>query len=111
MSQITLSINLRQLKHSIVKGRSGQNVICIPVDDNNLYHSERGEYLNLVAFEVKNQNPAYKNDTHILRQSLPKSKYETMTEEERRAMPIVGNMSIGRGQTEQQAESLADLPY
>lgn len=92
--------------------------ICIPIDDNpNMYLGEKGCYLNMTAVEVS--NPQF-GDTHILKPDLPKEIRERMTQEQRDALPILGNMrplvkgqAINQTVNSEQAESEPqdDLPF
>lgn len=97
MSSISIKIDLRQLKHIIqkLKRKDGTEVECltIPINENNLFKGEKGVYLDLTAFELKNKQPGSK-DTHIVKQSLPKEVFEKMTDEEKRALPILGNAIV-----------------
>lgn len=94
---ITLKINLLNLKGAMknMKTKSGKEVLtyCIPVEMNNLYQGEKGLYLDMVAFEVKEKKNDSK-DTHLIKQSLSKDVRKAMTEEEKRAMPILGNLRV-----------------
>lgn len=116
---ITLKLNFTQLKHSVrkMKGASGEmDCLVIPIDLNKLYKGEKGVYLNLIAFEVKEKKGDSK-DTHLLKQSFTKEERDNMTEEQVNALPILGNMRIWEPQ-EQNAveiepvpEETTDLPF
>ena len=92
--------------------------ICIPIDDNpSIYLGEKGCYLSMTAVEVS--NPQY-GDTHCLKPDLPKEVRERMTQEQRDALPIIGNMRpLVKGQpisqtvsSEQpETEPQEDLPF
>jgi len=92
--------------------------ICIPIDDNpSIYLGDKGCYLNMTAVEVN--NPQY-GDTHCLKPDLPKETYQAMTQEQRDALPILGNMrplvkgqAITRTVSSDQAETAPeeDLPF
>lgn len=61
------------------------------------------------------QNSQY-GDTHCIKQNLEKSVYDAMTEEQRRAMPIIGSMrplekSQAALDTSYMVESDEDLPF
>lgn len=85
---ITGKINLEALKcvKQLKKGKSG-DVLClvIPIEANNLYQGQKGTYLDIVAFEVK--NPEAGKDTHLVKQSLPADK---RTQDQ----PIIGNLKV-----------------
>jgi len=64
--------------------------LIIPIDENpSIYLGEKGCFLNFTAVEVK--NPQY-GDTHLIKADIPKEVYENMTDEERNAQPIFGNV-------------------
>lgn len=92
----TIKVNLAALSGAFVKdftsSRTGVTKKCvvIPVDDNpSMFAGEKGIYLNIAAFA--NENPRF-DDTHMLKPNVPKEVREQMSDEERRAMPILGNM-------------------
>jgi hypothetical protein len=121
---ITGKINIAKLKHVVMnkKNKAGQEVKClvIPIESNHLFEGKDGNvYLDIVAFDVKNPK-ADSKDTHIVKQSLPKEVREAMSEEEKNAMPILGNLNAGgSGSNEQPAnaapgvvlEENDDLPF
>lgn len=96
---ITGKIDLTQLKN-IVKDMKGKNgttkCLILPIDANHLYIGKNGNvYLDLVAFALEKESQF--GDTHIVKQSLPKDVREKMTDEEKKAQPILGNMKVGTG--------------
>jgi hypothetical protein len=118
---ITGSLNLSALKHVIMetKGKSGQvKGVFIPLEANDLQQHENGNvYINVVAFEMKEPKDYA---THIVKQSFPKEKRESMSKEEKDAQPILGNLkttapnsgdannNAGGGQTFMEDD---DLPF
>lgn len=93
MSNLSIKVNLLQLQGAFVTNLKGKTAtkrcLIIPVDDANLYVGQKGCYLNTTAIEM--QNSQY-GDTHCIKQNLDKGIYDTMTEEQRRAMPIIGSV-------------------
>jgi hypothetical protein len=92
-------INLGQLQHVVVKkkGKDKKEIECmvIPIESNHLFKGKDGNiYLDIVAFELK--DPKH-NDTHLVKQSLPKEIREKQTEEEKNAVPILGNLNVNVG--------------
>jgi hypothetical protein len=91
-------INLAQLKHAIItkKGQSGMiEGIFIPIELNGLFKSDKGNvFLDLIAFDSVNKE--YKQ-THAIKQSLPKEKYEAMSEEEKKLTPFIGHLNANVG--------------
>ena len=96
-------LNLAQLKHVVQKKKSKSGEIeclVIPIDSNHLFKGKDGNvYLDIVAFEIK--EPKF-DDTHVIKQSLPKEVREKMSEEEKHAMPIFGglNTNLGSGSSQ-----------
>ena len=64
--------------------------LVIPIEDNHLYEGEKGVYADFIAWEMreKKENGA----THLIKQSLPKEARDGMSEEEKRALPIFGDL-------------------
>lgn len=80
-----------------VKGKTGEKQgVFVPIEDNKLFVSKdesnktKGAYLNFVAFE--NKQPGKFGDTHMIKQSIGKDARSKMSDEEKRAIPIFGNM-------------------
>ena len=121
MGNISIKINLAGLVHAtrIEKGQTGeQECIIIPIGKNNLVKGEKGLYLDLAAFEIKDRSKmdAERKDTHLIKQSLPKEVYEAMSEEQKRQMPILGNAVLwGSNSNEAQLNEPTapddDLPF
>lgn len=112
MSQISVKINLRQLKHVVktMKRKDGTTIECliIPIKANNLYEGEKGLYLDLSAFALKEMKEGSK-DTHLVKQQLPKEVYNAMSEEERKATPILGNAILWSGHSEPEPNTSSDI--
>lgn len=93
MGNFSIKEDLLKLKGAFItnfKGRTEtKRCLVIPVDDSGLYVGEKGVYLNLTAIEM--DNPKFK-ETHCIKQSLDKEIYETLTDEQRQALPIIGGM-------------------
>lgn len=92
---ITLKVNLRQLVHSQMTTPKGAKCIVIPIVENNLFEGEKGIYLDLVGFERKEVKEG--EDTHLLKQSFSKDKLAAMTDEQKKALPILGNARVSSG--------------
>ena len=124
MSNQAINLKLTALK-SAGKARltnpKGEAVDCliIPIKDNHLYESERGDiYLTLTAWE----NERLKDGkTHLIKQSFNKEARERMSEEEKKSIPILGDMKpIGQEKREMPTYSVGqpaashndgDLPF
>ena len=121
MSRILGKLNLAQLKGQVkvMQGQSGMiECLVLPLVANNLFKGEKGIYLDLIAFEIENKKGDSK-DTHLVKQSLSKEIFEKMTDEEKKAMPIIGNLRVwdstyseAEPQTNMTAQSESDdLPF
>lgn len=125
MSRLNFSINLMKLKNTGISclnsARSGLTKKCliIPIDDNKLSVTEKGVYLNLVAFESEKAE----NQSHLIKQSFSKEILEKMSEEEKLSYPILGGINkpvvptgetyTSPGKTEANVEKapIDDLPF
>lgn len=121
MGRISTKINLAALKNAaIITSGKNKDVDCIliPIEQNNLYRSDKGAvYLDLIGFETPVDKRKGK-DTHLVKQSLSKEIQDKMTEEEKKAMPILGNhidwddtQSAPAEQGAKVANDLDDLPF
>lgn len=102
MANYSIKTDLLKLKGAFVTNLKGKTTtkrcLIIPVDEAGLFVGEKGVYLNLTAIEM--QNPKY-SETHCVKVSLDKERYDAMTEEERQAQPIIGGMKqLERKQSE-----------
>lgn len=115
MSNISIKLNLRQLKNIVkpMRRKDGSTVECLvlPIDSNHIFRGGKGLYLDLTAIEIKNKVGDSK-DTHLVKQSIPKEVYEKMTEEQKKSLPIIGNAIVWDRQEPEpvQAPELQDLP-
>jgi hypothetical protein len=93
MSKLNIKLNLSNLK-GVVRYEAGETgpveCLIIPIEANHLFKGKSGIYLDLTAFELKEIKD---NQTHLIKQSLPKEVYQKQTEEEKKTMPILGNVS------------------
>jgi len=121
MANISIKLNLKSLKsvEMKMKNKAGNQVDClvIPIAENNLFKGEKGVYLDITAMELKNPTNGSK-DTHLLKQNLQKDVYANMSDEQKKAMPILGNAIYwGKSGTTQESSSDllgsdgSDLPY
>ena len=98
--RMNIKINLSNLISAVryEKGESGHvECLIIPIDKNHLFRGKSGVYLDLTAFDLKEERDG---QTHLIKQSLPKEVYQKMSEEEKYAAPIIGSVSIPQQQTE-----------
>lgn len=80
MSNISIDLNLRQLKHAVITTKKGTKCLLLPIEENQFVEGEKGIYLNATGFEIKNKSDDQKN-THLVKQSFKKEVYESMTDE------------------------------
>lgn len=128
MTDFNGKLNLLKLKRAgimQIQGRTGVlRCLVIPVEDNNIFvttdenNHPKAAYIDLTAWELK--NPKY-NETHMIKQSLPKEVREKMTDEEKKAIPILGGLKPVIFESQNAASSCAapiaqtqnsdDLPF
>lgn len=89
-----IKIDLLKVKGAFVRNLKGKEqtkrCLIIPVDEaDGMFLGEKGCYLSMTAIELV--NPQYK-DTHCIKVDIPKEQREKMTEDEKNAIPILGNL-------------------
>lgn len=93
MANFSIKTDLLKLAGAFVTNLKGKTAtkqcLVIPVEDAALFVGKNGVYLNLTAFEMRE---ARYGDTHCVKQSLDKDRYDALSEEERKALPILGGM-------------------
>ena len=93
MANFSLRIDLLRLKGAFLTTLKGSTAtkrcLCIPIDDVPLFLGQKGCYLEMTALEVREAKYA---DTHCVKLSLPKEVYESLTQEQRGEIPILGGM-------------------
>lgn len=97
---ITLKLNLTAFAHALMQSDKEKDeiILCVPVKKNKFFLSEkRNVYLDVVGFEFENKNPDSR-DTHLLKQSFTKDELLKMTDEQKKALPIIGNACVNFGQ-------------
>jgi len=96
MSNISIKINLRQLKSAVrtMKSASGEiECLIIPINQNHLIKGEKGIYIDMQAYELK-EKKADRKDTHLIKQDFPKEVFDAMSDEEKKTTPILGNLVV-----------------
>ena len=75
-----------------LSGKNGQLKKClvIPIKDNHLYEGEKGIYADFIAWEMKEKKE--NGTTHLVKQSLPKEIRDGLTDLEKKALPIFGDL-------------------
>lgn len=122
MANYSIKTDLLKLAGAFVTNLKGKTAtkqcLVIPVEDAALFVGKSGVYLNLTAIEMKESRYG---DTHCIKQSLDRARYDALSEEERKKLPILGGMHELEVQTRtmevkttMDATSLADdddLPF
>ena len=82
-----------------LSGKNGQLKKCpvIPIVENHLYEGEKGIYADFIAWEMRERKE--NGTTHLLKQSLSKEVRSAMTEEQKKSMPIFGDMKDAQTDT------------
>lgn len=95
MGNYKVKIDLSKLRKSsvtelVIDGQKKKGVF-IPIEDNNLFVSQKSNsiYLDMTAYTVKNDKYG---QSHILKQKMGGVAWRNMTEDERRNIPIVGSL-------------------
>lgn len=117
MSNLNIKLNLQNLNCAVrtEKSKSGLvECIIIPIEQNYLFKGEKGIYLDLTAFELK--EPKDKK-THLIKQQLPKEVFKAMTDEQKKSTPILGDVTTWEHTEPEPVSSSAplgpddDLPF
>lgn len=96
MPNYNLKLDLSKLKNACIKNlkaKSGEvKCLIIPIDDNNLFVSEKtgSIYLDCTCTEL--QAPKYEQ-THFIKRRYTKEQFYQLDQEERKNIPILGNLS------------------
>ncbi len=110
MANLNLKINLQNLHCAcrFEKGVAGPvECLIIPLEKNHLFKGEKGIYLDMTAFELKEKKD---NQTHLIKQTLPKEVFQKMTDEQKRATPIIGNISTWEHKEADPISDVTTLP-
>lgn len=119
MGNFSAKLNLLQLNAVVknLKGQSGEvKCLVIPINQNSLFEGEKGIYLDIQGFEIKQKREGSK-DTHLIKQSFPKEVYDKLTDEQKKELPILGNAIFWDGGNQETTSSTAvlsdedDLPF
>lgn len=113
MSNFGIKIDLLKVKGACLRNLKGATMtkrcLIIPVDDDpSIYIGEKGCYLNMTAIEL--ENPQYK-DTHMIKGDIPKEARDSMTEEQRNALPILGNLRPIQPKQQPAMQVTGEVPF
>jgi hypothetical protein len=111
MSNLSIKVNLTKIAGShfiTLPGKKGPTkCIVMPVDDCNLYVGEKGVYLDLTAYQYKDQKFV---DTHFIKPNLPKEVFDAMTKDQQDAIDICGGVKPIQPKQMAAAESSEFIP-
>lgn len=93
MANKKFSLNLNKFNNVVVKEVEGKfskkMCICIPIEDNRLFKSDSGYHADFVAWECDNDKFG---STHFIKRSVPAEEFKSMSAEDRKMLPIFGNV-------------------
>ena len=96
-NNISIKTDLLKLQGATRMDINGKNgpvkCLVIPIELANLYDGEKGVYLDQTAIPLTNPREGSK-DTHLVKQSFGKEKFAAMSEDEKKAIPIMGNAIV-----------------
>lgn len=97
---LNMSLNITNIRGAFVRSLKGRSeskpCVIIPIDEQTMFVGEKGIYIDLVAFPLKEEHKNGDNDerTHSIKQSFRKEFRESLSEDERKAIPFIGNVSV-----------------
>jgi hypothetical protein len=109
MSNLSIKLNLQNLICAcrFEKGSLGPvECLIIPLEKNYLFKGEKGVYLDLIAFELKEKK---ENKTHLIKQKIPKEIFKALSDEQKGATPILGDVSTWEREEEKPISDLTTL--
>lgn len=103
MANYNIRLDLSKLSGVFLKEINGQAYACVPVKDNLFVSSKTNAiYLDAVAYELEEE---YYGQSHSIKQKVGADRYKTMTAEQRRAIPKMGNLTpVVRNSNNQSAQ-------
>lgn len=104
-----LKIDIKKLNRTFVyqiQGRTEKvECLCIPVSE--FYHGKNGELYCTIGITEKQTVGTY-GDTHFAKQQLEKEAYNRLSDEQKRAIPIIGNMQPSKFANQSKIETVQD---
>ena len=98
-------INLSKFKHHRITTKKGTKCIVLLIDENNFIEDKNSDihsyFQSWDLKKVETNEHGFKK-THLIKQKLTKEEYNALTEEQKKAMPIFGNVTeyVGKGSEE-----------
>ena len=104
-----LKINVKALNRAFVHAIQGKTekveCLCIPVSE--FYKGKNGELYCTIGI-TERQTPGTYGDTHFAKQQLEKESYSKLTDEQKKSIPIIGNMQPSKFGNTQKVEQVQD---
>ena len=104
-----LKIDIKKLNRTFVyqiQGRTEKvECLCIPVSE--FYAGKNGELYCTLAIQERQTVGTY-GDTHFAKQQLEKEAYNRLSDEQKRAIPIIGNMQPSKFANQSKIETVQD---
>lgn len=90
-----IKLDLSKMKNVFIKEIQGSSrtlqCVCIPIRDNNIFVSERKSiYLDMQATPLQSERYG---QSHLIKPKVGSENWKAMSEEERKAIPIIGNLA------------------
>ncbi len=103
-NNISIKIDLQKFNGATVMpvGKNQTECIVIPIEMAGLFKGTKGIYADLTAIPLASPK-ADSKDTHLIKQSYSKEKFAAMSEEQKKAIPIMGNAIVWGGESSQPA--------
>ena len=97
--------DIKKLNKAFVYGIQGKtekvDCVCIPVSE--FYHGKNGELYCTLSIIERNSIGQY-GDSHMMKQQLEKASYQALNEEQKKNIPIIGNMQPSKFGNQQQQQ-------
>lgn len=113
MENYQLKLNMLKFNNAFVLAIDGKSstkqCVCIPIEDNHLFITAdenlkaKAAYADININQYEGGKSQY-GDTHYARLAVPKEVRENMTDEEKKAIPYLGNMKPSQVTAPQSAE-------
>lgn len=104
---ISGKVNLSRFKHAIIATPAGDEAIVIPIKANHLFKSDVGNvYFDFIGWPKKTEDKD--GNSHIVKQSLPKVTLDSLTDEQKKELPIFGNLKPMGGNNTENAPTTSD---
>ena len=114
-NSLDIKINLGKLRHHVITTQKGTKCLVIPIVENDIYEGKDGTsfYFGMTAWELSSDKQKTENNfknTHLVKQKFSKDKLADMSDEDKKASPILGNITeyVGGSNNEPVAATSVD---